>query len=401
MDLSEAREKILNSLKRLSGSESVAVARACNRVAMQPARALVSLPPFPCSAMDGYAIRFDDLEGSPPYVMKLIGQSLAGHPYDGESAPGECIRIFTGAPMPTGLDCVVIQENCSTDGAEVHLLENVSAGANVRPMGHDILKGDPVVETGKIITAFDVGWLAACGITHVQVVRKLRVALFSTGDELADPGAKLDYGQIYESNRFTLTQLLAGIPLEIDDLGILPDDPELIETAMLQAANSCDVLLTSGGVSVGDADFVKEVLQKIGHLEIWRLNLKPGKPLAFGRINDALFFGLPGNPVSTIVTFLLMVKPALLALSGVASSEPLSFTATLREPIKHKPGREEYQRGRLTRIDEQTFVDVTGDQSSNRMATFSDADCLIKIPKTCGDLATNSSVSVLPFKGLL
>lgn len=401
MDLNEARDKILTSLQRLTLSESIALDQAGNRVVMQPTRALVSLPPFPCSAMDGYAIRFDDLEGTPPYIMKLVGESLAGHPYQGKSATGECIRIFTGAMLPTGLDCVVIQENCATDGTRVQLLENVSLGANVRPMGHDILKGEPVVETGKIITAFDVGWLAACGITHVDVVRKLRVALFSTGDELAEPGAKLNPGQIYESNRFTLTQLLNEIPLEIDDLGILPDDPERIEAAMLEAADSCDVILTSGGVSVGDADFVKDVLQKIGHLEIWRLNLKPGKPLAFGRINDALFFGLPGNPVSTIVTFLLMVKPALLALSGVESHELPSFTATLRQPIAHKPGREEYQRGRLQRIDEQTFVDVTGDQSSNRLATFSHADCLIRIPKTCGDLAIGSSVGVLPFKGIL
>ena len=219
-------------------------------------------------------------------------------------------------------------------------------------------------------TRLDVGWLAACGITHVTVVRKIRVALFSTGDELAEPGSKLGPGQIYDANRYALTQLLRDLPLDVVDLGILPDDPERIETAMLQAGNSCDVLLTSGGVSVGDADFVKDVVQKIGHLEIWRLNLKPGKPLAFGRVGETLFFGLPGNPVSSIVTFLLMVKPALLALAGVTSHDPPGFTATLTQTIRHKPGREEYQRGRLKRIDEQTLVEVTGDQRSNRLATF-------------------------------
>jgi len=401
LDLNEAREKILVSVQQLTDSESVTVDQACNRVAMQPARAHVSLPPFSCSAMDGYAVRCEDLGGSPPHIMKLVGESLAGHPYEGELAIGECVRIFTGAMLPTGLDCVAIQENCSVDGTEVRLLENVSCGANVRPTGHDILKGEPVVETGKVISAFDVGWLAACGITHVNVVRKIRVALFSTGDELADPGNELGRGQIYDANRYALTQLLNELPVEIVDLGILPDDPERIERAMLQAGDSCDVLLTSGGVSVGDADFVKDVIRKIGQLEIWRLNLKPGKPLAFGRIGDALFFGLPGNPVSTIVTFLLMVKPALLALSGAESHEPPSFTAILEQPIRHKPGREEYQRGRLRRIDEQTLVDVTGDQSSNRLATFSEADCLIKIPKTCGDLTVGSSVCVLPFSGLV
>ena len=251
--------------------------------------------------------------------------------------------------MPTDLDCVVIQENCSADGTAVQLLQNVSVGDNIRPTGHDIHKGDPVVNAGKLITAFDVGWLAACGITQLDVVRKVRVALFSTGDELANPGAKLGNGQIYDANRYTLIRLLNELPLEIVDLGILPDDPERIETVMLEAGNSCDVLITSGGVSVGDADFVKDVVQKIGDLEIWRLNLKPGKPLAYGRIKDAAFFGLPGNPVSTIVTFLLIVKPALLALSGVESYEPSSFTATLGQLIRHKPGREEYQRGQLRR----------------------------------------------------
>jgi molybdopterin molybdotransferase len=246
-----------------------------------------------------------------------------------------------------------------------------------------------------------VGWIAACGITEVDVVGLPRVAVFSTGDELASPGTPLHKGQIYDSNRFAVAALLEALPARVTNLGILPDQPNAIEEALSAAARSHDLLLTSGGVSVGDADYVKEVVDSLGALELWRMNMKPGKPLAFGRVADALFLGLPGNPVSTIVTFLLIARPLILRLAGTEPSEPLSITAELEGPLRHNPGREEYQRGVMRVERGKRKVRVSGDQSSNRMATFSGADCLIRISKHSEDLPSGTEVEVLPFQGLL
>jgi molybdopterin molybdotransferase len=274
-------------------------------------------------------------------------------------------------------------------------------GDNVRDVGHDIVKGDTIVRRGQTLTPFAIGWLAACGHTHVNIVARPKVAIFSTGDELREPGELLGPGQIYDANRFLISALLARLPVEVIDLGVLSDDERATEQALSTAALSADVLLTSGGVSVGDADYVTRVVRTIGDLEIWRLNIKPGKPLAYGRIGKCLFFGLPGNPVSTIVTFLLIACPALKRLTGANDFSPTQQRAVLSEPIRHKPGREEYQRGFVTSLERGTTVRVTGDQSSNRLASFANANCLIRIPKESGDLAAGAEVTVLPFFGLI
>jgi len=348
--------------------------------------------------MDGYALRSESARVGTGFT--IVGESLAGHPYAGIIGPTECVRITTGAPVPDGTDTVVIQENCERVGNRMTLHRTTEVGANIRHPGHDVRAGEVVCRRGHPLTAFDIGWLAACGIPELDVFTTVRIAVFSTGDELTVPGVPLVEGRIYDANRFAVNALLSRLPARITDLGILPDDPARIEEALAGAAGTHDLVLTSGGVSVGDADYVRDIVERLGRIDLWRLNLKPGKPLAFGRLGNALFLGLPGNPVSTIVTCLLVAKPLILKLAGAEPAEPVHHRAVLTEPIEHSPGREEFQRGITRRDRETTWVRVSGDQSSNRLATFSGADCLIRIPKASGDLAKGTEVEVLPLYGL-
>ncbi len=350
--------------------------------------------------MDGYAL-FAAATGFAPGLLNIGGESLAGHPYSGTLAPGECIRITTGAQVPLGTNAVIIQENCSVQDQLLHTHATVTEGANIRPPGQDIRRGDIVVHLGRRINAFDVSWLAACGITEIAVAVKPRLAVFSTGDELLEPGDELVAGKIFDANRRALLELLKALPVTITDLGILPDSTERITIELTEASATHDVILTTGGVSVGDADFVKSVIETIGNLDFWRLNLKPGKPLAFGRVGECLFFGLPGNPVSAIVTYLLIAQPAMIQLCGGNPQPAKFFRATLTQAIQHSPGREEYQRGLLDFSTAGLQVSATGDQSSNRLATFSNADCLIRVPQKSAEIASGEHIDVLPFFGLI
>ncbi len=369
------------------------------RVAAADIRAPVNLPPFPSSAMDGYACRARDL--AEKSHLQRVGESMAGHPFEGSIGPGECVRITTGAAVPDGLDTVVIQENTRVEDDRIEILEAPAAGANVRATGHDVKTGEVVIRQGQRLNPMDVGWIAACGIADAVVVELPRIAVFSTGDELVMPGEALNAGQIFDSNRIAVSALLSALPARVTDLGILPDDPDRIRTALLHAAAEHDLLLTSGGVSVGDADYLKEVVDSIGSLDLWRMNLKPGKPIAYGRVAETPFLGLPGNPVSTIVTFLLVARPVVLSLAGTEPEAPFSTTALLEGSLRHNPGREEFQRGVMRMVAGERHVRVSGDQSSNRLATFSGADCLIRIPKSSVDLPEGAAVEVLPFHGLL
>ena len=396
LDLDEALNSILQHVRAPNGTELVSLDRALRRVTATPVGAHTDLPPFRASAMDGYAYLWSANLDS----LTLIGQSLAGHPFTDAVERGQCVRIMTGAALPAATDTVVIQENCTVHDNQISVATPPAAGANVRNVGHDVQQNQIVLPKGKTITAFDVGTLAACGIAEVDVFTRPRVGVFSTGDELQVPGSALAYGNIFDSNRYAVVELLADLPVEVDNLGVLPDDATAISQALLAASARCDVLLTSGGVSVGDADHVKNTLEAIGTLNFWRLNLKPGKPLAFGEIGDCLFFGLPGNPVSTIVTLLMIAKPAIAQLCGTTPTPPLTFRCELRDTIIHRAGREEYQRGVVSNDHPHPTVNTTGDQSSNRMSSFTHANCLIRIPKDCDDLLQGSSVDVLPLYGL-
>jgi molybdopterin molybdotransferase len=350
--------------------------------------------------MDGYALRAADAEATPAR-LRVVGTSSAGHPFAGAVPRGACVRIFTGAALPDELDAVAIQEECRSDGDFVLIDATVRSADNIRPAGHDIAAGATVVAAGARIEAFQFAWLAACGITRVDVLRRPRVAIFSTGDELREPGETLAAGQIFDANRYALRVLLGRLPVELDDLGILRDEEAALDSVLTDVTKHYDAVITSGGVSVGDADLVKQAVARFGDIRLWRLNLKPGKPLAYGRLGRTIFIGLPGNPVSTVVTALLLAVPALLKLAGTESAAPLTTQARLRDPVRHRPGREEYQRGWLSGHDGQLEVAVPGDQSSNRLASFAAANCLVRIPKDANDLASGSMVTVLPFRGLL
>jgi molybdopterin molybdotransferase len=371
------------------------------RVLAEDVRAPVSLPPFPSSAMDGYALRAADATGQPPHLYTCVGISSAGHPFVGDVPRGHCVRIFTGAAVPDGLDAVAIQEDCDVAENAVRVNELIRIGDNIREVGQDVHAGTVIAHRGDVVGPFEVAWFTACGLTTIPVQIRPRVALLSTGDELIEPGRPLGAGQIYDSNRAALKALLQDLPVELIDLGVVPDNPEATATALEKAAASSDLIMTTGGVSVGDADHVKAAVEARGELLLWRLNLKPGKPLAFGRVGRTHFLGLPGNPVSTIVTGLLLARPLLLHLAGAATVPDLRIRAELGSTIRHRPGREEYQRGTLIAEGDHVRVIVTGDQSSNRLASFRSANCLIRVPALAADLQPGSQVEVLPFRGVL
>lgn len=401
LDLDAALRAMLDDTRPVTATERVDVTESLGRIVADDVAAPIDLPPFTASAMDGYALRSSEASGAPPHRFTVSGTSSAGHPLHATTPAGACVRIFTGAAVPGDLDAVIIQEDCERDGDTVIVRERVAAGDNVRPAGHDVAAGTRILTAGRRITPFDQGWLAACGLRSVLVRTRPSIGVFSTGDELLDPGMPPGPGQIFDANRITVRALLASLPVAIRDYGIAADTPAQIRALLEQADRECDLVVTSGGVSVGDADWVKQVIDDIGSLRLWRLNLKPGKPVAYGRLRRAAFFGLPGNPVSTIVTTLLLVKPVVERLCGGVPRPPLAVPAKLEGTLRHQPGREEFQRGTL-RADAGTLVvSVTGDQSSNRLASFAQANCLIRIAKEQGDIDEGSEVVTLPFGGVL
>lgn len=397
LDLDDALQRILDEVPAPAACERVDVERALGRVAAADCLAATDLPPFPASAMDGYAFRWrSDLGG-----LRIVGASLAGHPFQGAVGAAEAVYITTGAALPADCDTVAMQEDCAVAQGVVRIESPVRRADNVRQKAQDLRRGAVLAERGRRLSPFDIGTLAAAGVAAASVFAPPRIAVFSSGDELQQPGTTLAHGNIYDSNRYAVASLLAQLPVETVNLGVLPDDEAAIAEALRQASGDCRMILTSGGVSVGEADLVKSAIESLGSLSFWRLHLKPGKPLAFGRIGDALLLGLPGNPVSSIVTYLLLARPAIEALCGMQPQPPLQVRCELTEPVRHKPGREEYQRGILSTEDGQARVRTTGNQSSNRMSALAAANCLIRIPKAAANLAPGSAVDVLPFWGLV
>lgn len=395
LSIDDAVARLASSIHAIAETETVSIAEASQRVLAHDVFAPVSLPPFTSSAMDGYAIKSSKASRAGA-TFRVIGTSYAGKPYDSPpDSERAAVRIFTGAVVPDWTDTVVMQEDVDREEAMITFKETPASGDNIRLVGHDVRKGALLLAQGSKLGAFDVSWLAACGVASVAVIRRIRVALFSTGDELQDPGKPLSDGQIYDSNRTVLKELLRSKPVDIKDLGRLPDEPIVIEEAIANVSTSVDLIVTSGGVSVGDADYVRPIVEKLGELTFWNVALKPGKPLAVGTVKTALFLGLPGNPVSTIVTYLLFVARAIDALNGMASLEPLTVPATLTNPLRHSKGRREYQRGILSRDGSRLCVRATGDQSSNRLATMAVANCLILVPETEDSIDKGELVDVL------
>lgn len=414
LDLADAVRLLAEKIAPLNESDRVPVTAALGRVTAQTETAPRDIPAFANSAMDGYAIRFaeTDFNASPPYLFRRIGTSFAGRGFAGTVAAGETVRVFTGAPLPEGCDTVVIQENVRAQDARdaagntaqtVELLVRPARADWVRNAGHDLNAGATIFAAGCALAPQHLGLATAAGLTELAVVRRPRIAIFSNGDELIEPGTALAPGQIYDSNRVTLAALLARLPVTVIDLGRAADNLGAINAALDRARDAhADLVLCSGGVSVGDADLVREVVAARGSIEFWKIALKPGKPLAFARLGDAWFIGLPGNPVSTFITFLTVVRPAIDRLCGIAQQSPVMFPARLQQDIHREAGRLELQRGYVTaHADGSLEVRNTGNQSSGMLSSICAANCFIWLPRTQGDVRAGETVSILPFAGYL
>ncbi|MCY3838639.1 MAG: molybdopterin molybdotransferase MoeA [Gammaproteobacteria bacterium] len=388
--------KLGDLVRRVNETERVSIDDAIGRIAAESVEAPIDLPPFDASAMDGYAVDAAGLDHSSQKRFAVIDESLAGRPAASSlSAPGDAIRVFTGAAMPDGANAVVLQEDAVRRGTTMITGAPVRRDQHVRHRGHDVRRGSGLCCSGTRLSHFHLSWFAACGIEEVTVSRRIRVGVFSTGDELAERGTRLGAGQIYDSNRFAITSLLREKAVETFDMGCIPDHPDMIANSLGKASRNNDLIVTSGGVSVGDADYVKEAVDRIGRIEFWRIALKPGKPLAVGRVGNALFFGLPGNPVSAIVTYLLFVAPTIDRLGGHEPTPPLALAATLNGRVRHSAGRREYLRGTLQSSNGQLVVTPTGDQGSNRLATFAGANCLVVVNEDRQDVEDGESVEVI------
>ena len=362
----------------------------------------INVPPHRNSAMDGYAVRGADLADNDRVELKIIGTAFAGNPYQGQVGPGECIRIMTGAQVPEGADTVIMQEHVERHDDTLIVGAGHCTGQNIRQAGEDIAKGDVVLEPGSVLRAAELGLLASLGIPSVSVKRKLKVAFFSTGDELRPVGEPLQEGQIYDSNRYTIYGMLKGLDVEIIDLGVIPDDPQAVEDAFNEAAELADAVITSGGVSVGDADYVKDTLDKLGQVNFWKIAMKPGKPLAFGKIKQAVFFGLPGNPVSVMATYYQFAQPALRRLMGQQQITPVIIKLPCSEVLKKRPGRTDFQRG-IMEYDPEGNLSVrsVGMQASHILSGMSRANCFIILPRESGNVEAGTLVEVQPFDGLM
>lgn len=407
LDAGQALAQILDTVGLPREVETVALRDALGRVIACESRSRVNVPGHTNSAMDGYAIRSEDIPAHDRATLSVIGTSWAGRPFAGPVRPGECVRIMTGAAMPDGADTVVMQERVEKKDDMIGIDCDNQPGQNVRQAGEDIRLGEIVLEKGKLIRPAELGLLASAGIGEVTVYKKLRVAFFSTGDELRPVGSELQKGQIYDSNRYTLYGMLSRLGVEITDLGVIGDERDAIAQVFSDAAARADVVITSGGVSVGEADFVKEILEQQGTVHFWKVAMKPGRPLAFGKLGDAWFFGLPGNPVSVMVTFYVFVLPALEKMMGVPCREPLTVTATCSSRLRKRAGRIEYQRGILS-LEKNGGppgrgyrVSKTGPQGSGVLRSMSDANCFIILPMESSGVEAGDTVRVLPFEAIV
>jgi molybdopterin molybdotransferase len=350
------------------------------------------------SAMDGYALSGEDRPETTPRRYTVTGTAFAGQPYHDRCNAGQCVRIMTGAAMPAGLDTVVMQEHTEKlSDAEVLIPPGQRPRQNVRLAGEDISRNSVVLRKGRSLQAADLGVLASIGIGEIDVYRRPRVAFFSTGDELRPVGDTLGAGDIYDSNRYSLFGMLSQLNVDIDDLGIVRDNPGDLTQAFEQASNNADLVITTGGVSVGEADHVKQIIDTLGEIRFWKIAMKPGRPLAFGQIGQAAFFGLPGNPVSVMTTFYHFVLPAIQRLAGRTGYRPLTIDAVCTSGLKKRPGRFEFQRGVLSRDDSgRLSVSVTGKQGSGILTSMSLANCLILLDEDCEGVKAGDMVTVQP-----
>jgi molybdopterin molybdotransferase len=402
LSVEQAEQRIFNSIKSLHCPERVDIRNALGRTLATDVHSNTNVPAHTNSAMDGYAIRAQDIPVDDTVLLTLAGTALAGRPFTGSVSAGQCIRIMTGAKLPDGCDTVVMQEQAKVDGDSIRIDAGHRAGENVRQAGEDLALGQTAIPAGKCLEAADLGLLASMGMGEINVTRSPRVAFFSTGDELRPVGSQLAESEIYDSNRYSLHGMLQRQDVKLNVMGIISDNPADMKAAFRDAAQVADVVITTGGVSVGDADYVKAIVAELGKVNFWKLAIKPGRPMAFGTLGDALFFGLPGNPVAVMVTFYQFVQPALRFLLGRKDLRPLRFQVVCTSAIRKRPGRTEYQRGFLnSAADGRLQVSLTGAQGSGILSSMSAANCFIVLAADQDSVKPGDPVTVEPFRGLL
>lgn len=402
----QALTNILNNVVPVQETENILIEKALGRVISQPISSPLNVPPHDNSAMDGYAFAHKSLIGSS--TLTLAGQSMAGEPFQGECLQGECIRIMTGAKMPKGCNTVEMQENCEIIADEtptaqtIKFLQPKDKASHVRLAGEDITKGQIVFEQGIKLSAIDIGVLASLGVPTVTVYRKVTVALISTGDELKLPGEVLTEGDIYESNSFTLAAMLEKMYVKVIKFGIIKDDKASIRNAFIEADKEADAIFSSGGVSVGDADYTKVVLDELGEINFWKIAMKPGKPFAFGKLSNSVFFGLPGNPVSATVTAHMLAIPAIAKMQNCTNARPTQLKVKTVTNIRKAPGRMDFQRGILSTNEQgEMTVTSTGNQGSGVLTSLAKANCYIVLPAEQGHLQAGDIVTVQLFDSII
>ncbi len=402
----QALSTLLDSVDPITATEMQPLASCLDRILAQDVKAPINVPGYDNSAMDGYAIKGDDLLDH--HQLRQTGEALAGRPYPKALKHGQCVRIMTGAPMPNGADSVVMQEDVSVldrgnqrwieFGAANSPAKPVKHGSHVRYAGEDIRAGDIILKKGKRLAPADLGLMASLGLATLCVLRPIKVALLSTGDELRIPGQALDEGCIYDSNRVVVSAMLTRLGAEILDMGIIPDEVPALEQAFEHASRQCDVVISSGGVSVGDADYTKQVLTSMGEIGFWKVAIKPGKPFAFGHINKAVFFGLPGNPVSAAVTFHQLALPAIQKMAGEVVDDKISLEVPTQYALKKRTGRTDFQRGVLSKNHlNQWQVCDTGSQGSGMLSSMSQSNCYIKLAADSDNVEAEQWVEVVPY----
>ncbi len=397
LSFEQALSKILSTIHRSKQLEIVPLKYLLGRIAAENITSKINIPSFKNSAMDGYAINTKTLSNKVDIKLKEVGSSFAGKPYLKNLRVGETIKVMTGAVIPQNADAVIMKEMTSVSNGFVTLPKNFKTGQNVRYIGEDIKKSSIIVPKGKELNYVDLGLLASVGIQKVKVIKKPIISFFSTGDELTSIEKKLKVGEIYDSNRYLLHGLLSELPVEIKDLGVVGDNKIKLEKKFLLASKKSDFIITTGGVSVGEADFVRDVLKKVGRINFWKISIKPGRPLAYGKIKNSYFFGLPGNPVSTVVTFQTFVMPAIEKMLNKIAKNNLYIHAIAKSTILKKKGRLEFQRAKLIKSKNSYFVQITGLQGSNILSSLANANCYIRLPSKVSKIKKGDCVEVLPF----
>ena len=396
LDEITAIKQILKSIKTIKRIETINIMDALGRIASRNIKSSINVPSFRNSAMDGYALNIENLKKN-KYILKEQGISLAGQSYDKKLKDSEVVRVMTGAVIPNNADAVIMKEMVDVKGNIISFPSFIQKNQNIRNIGEDIKKGDIVIKKGRQINYVDLGILSSLGIGKINVVKKPVISFFSTGDELISIYKKLKKGLIYDSNRYLLFGLLSELPVHIKDMGVVKDNEKILVKKLKECAKVSDIIITTGGVSVGDADYIKSALKKVGKVDFWKIAIKPGRPLAYGKINNASFFGLPGNPVSAAVTFQIFIIPAIRKMLQMMASSKLIIKARVKSALSKKRGRVEYKRGLLEQKDGVNIVNTTGLQGSNILSSLSKANCYIRLSSETEKIKKGDIVEVIPF----